>query len=141
MRNGIEDVFSYEEMTEEFYKKYCKNRWNGIEADMVFEAVGKPDVFAYALHFARKGGVVMDVGNFLFSGNAEISPNLICNRELIIVGSVLADANSYFEAEEILEEFVDKSSEVICNYEVDEYEQAFRSALSRTEGLKSNLIF
>ncbi len=141
LRNGIEDVFSYEEMTEEFYKKYCKNRWNGIEADMVFEAVGKPDVFAYALHFTRKGGVVMEVGNFLFSGNAEISPNLICNRELIIVGSVLADANSYFEAEEILEEFVDKSSEVICNYEVDEYEQAFRSALSRTEGLKSNLIF
>ena len=141
LRNGIQDVFSYEEMTEEFYKEYCLNKWNGIEADMVFEAVGKPEVFAYALHFARKGGVVMEVGNFLFAGNAEISPNLICNRELTIMGSVLADANSYYEAEEILEDFADRSSDVICNYKVDEYEQAFKSAFARTEGLKNNLIF
>ncbi len=140
-RNGITDVFSYKEMTKEFYKKYCQNRWNGIKADMVFEAVGKPDIFADTLHFARKGGVIMEVGNFLFSGNAEISPNLICNYELIILGSVLADPNSYFRAEEILEEYVDKSSEVICNYKIEHYKEAFNSALARTEGLKNNLIF
>lgn len=41
-------------------------------------------------------------------------------------------------------EYLDKkriSVKIITIDELDEYEQAFRSALSRTEGLKSNLIF
>lgn len=141
LRNGIEDAYSDEEMTMEFYQKYCREKWNEIEADMVFEVVGKPEVFGQALNFARKGGVVVEVGNFLYSGNVEVSPNLICNRELVILGSVLADPNSYFEAEEILQKFVDKSEEVVTNYHLDEYTQAFNSAFSRKEGLKSNIIF
>lgn len=74
-------------------------------------------------------------------GTTLISPSVICNKEILLIGSVLADENSYPEAEILIDDFNDNCEEVISNYSIDEYEQAFFDAKNRNNVLKCNLIF
>lgn len=112
-----------------------------IEPDIVFEVAGEPNVLKKCIEWVRKGGVVLELGNFINVGTTLISPSVICNKEILLIGSVLADENSYPEAEILIDDFNDNCEEVISNYSIDEYEQAFFDAKNRNNVLKCNLIF
>ncbi len=141
LRNGIRYVFSGEEIEGSNYIKLINKEMMNIEPDIVFEVAGEPNVLKKCIEWVRKGGVVLELGNFINVGTTLISPSVICNKEILLIGSVLADENSYPEAEILIDDFNDNCEEVISNYSIDEYEQAFFDAKNRNNVLKCNLIF
>lgn len=139
--NGIERAYSYEELNCEKFNVYADEYLGEMGADIVFEAVGEPDIFKEALYYARKGGVIVEVGNFVNIGYTTLEPSYICNNELIVVGSVLADETYYFEAEELINEMLNKSDNILKNYQIEEFENAYEDAFRRNNGLKVNIVF
>ena len=59
----------------------------GVGPDVVIEAAGAPHAFTEALDFARRGGKLIEVGNFTNNGPTEIIPFYICHKDLDIHGS------------------------------------------------------
>lgn len=59
----------------------------GVGPDVVIEAAGAPHAFKEALDFARRGGKLIEVGNFTNNGPTEIIPFYICHKDLDIHGS------------------------------------------------------
>ena len=59
----------------------------GVGPDVAIEAAGAPLAFREALEFARRGGKLIEVGNFTNNGPTEIVPFLICYKDLDIHGS------------------------------------------------------
>ena len=59
----------------------------GVGPDVVIEAAGVPQAFKEALDFARRGGKLIEAGNYTNNGPTEIIPFYICNKDLDIHGS------------------------------------------------------
>lgn len=111
-----------------------------VYADIVIEAAGTLEAFGAALAIARKGGCVIELGNFVDTGSTCISPTLICNHELKILGSVLADKTTYGEAAKVLDFFVDRSKDLISIYPFCKIDKAFEDASCARFGLKSVVV-
>ena len=60
---------------------------DGVGPDVVIEAAGAPKAFTEALDFTRRGGKLIEVGNFTNNGPTEIVPFYICNKDIDIHGS------------------------------------------------------
>ena len=67
--------------------KQVRKVTHGVGPDVVIEAAGAPLAFREALEFARRGGKLIEVGNFTNNGPTEIVPFLICYKDLDIHGS------------------------------------------------------
>lgn len=141
MNNGIKYTFNANTFNLQIFEDFCKKEMKGIKTDIAFEATGKAETFIDAIYCLRKGGVMVEVGNFVDAGIVDISPSYICNNEIIIMGSVLADATLYKEAEELLNSFVNKSEKIITNYNYSEYNDAYEQAIIRDNCLKNNICF
>lgn len=111
-----------------------------VYADIVIEAAGTLEAFESALTIARKGGCIIELGNFVDTGSTSISPTLICNHELKILGSVLADKNTYAEAAKVLDRLVDRSKDLISTYPFCKIDKAFEDASCARFGLKSVVV-
>lgn len=138
-RNGIEYVFSPSDIKTQAYQELINCKMNGLGFDMAFEVTGDPNIICDCLDCIRKGGLVVEVGNFIDIGTTTVSPSIICNKEALIVGIVLADEDKYADAEKLLEEFVDKSEEVITNFALEDFKNAYDAAYKRDDVLKCNL--
>lgn len=66
----------------EFVEQITKGRG----ADLVIECVGRPQMFADSLKYVRKGGMVLEPGNFVDAGDISISPHIICAKNIRIIG-------------------------------------------------------
>ncbi len=75
---------------------------NGVGADVVVEAAGVPQVFAEGLELVRRGGKFIEVGHYTDPGKVEISPHLICNKDIDLHGSWAYPQIQFEEALEIL---------------------------------------
>jgi L-iditol 2-dehydrogenase len=64
-----------------------KEATEGVGPDVLIEAAGSPHAFREALDFVRRGGKLIEVGNFTNNGPTEIIPFYICNKDLDIHGS------------------------------------------------------
>lgn len=63
--------------------------------DTVFECGGTTSAFVASLLAARKGGRVIELGNYVQDDYAEIDPSWICRKELDVIGHVLANPYTY----------------------------------------------
>jgi len=59
---------------------------DGVGPDIVVEAAGSPAAFREALDLTRRGGKLIEAGNFTDAGPAEIKPFSICFQDLDILG-------------------------------------------------------
>lgn len=141
MDNGIKYTIQADKFEQEKFELFCKENMKGMKVDLAFEATGKAETFLDAMFCLRKGGVMVEVGNFVDAGNVDISPSYICNNEITIIGSVLADATLYKEAENLIESFVDRSEEIVTNYNYNDYNEAYKQAIIRSNCLKNNICF
>ena len=141
MQNGVKYTFNINALNQNIFEDFCKKEMKGIKVDIAFEATGKAETFRDAIYCLRKGGVMIEVGNFIDAGKVHISPSYICNNEIIIMGSVLADAKLYKDAEILLNSFVDKSEDILSNYDYTEYDEAYKQAFLRDKCLKNNICF
>ena len=67
--------------------KQVQELTDGVGPDVVIEAAGAPPAFREALDFVRRGGKMIEVGNFTNNGPTEIVPFFVCNKDVDIHGS------------------------------------------------------
>lgn len=67
--------------------KQVKDITDMVGPDVTIEAAGAPLAFKEAVDFVRRGGKLIEVGNFTNNGPTEIIPFFICNKDLDIHGS------------------------------------------------------
>lgn len=112
----------------------------GIGPDLVIEAAGTLEAFNQALRLVRKGGTVLEVGNFANIGKVEIEPSYICRNNISILSAVLAPPETYFEAEEILSEVSDKIDDLVLKYSFDDAIEAIENVRTKKSGLKTVIV-
>ncbi len=90
-----------------------KEATDGVGPDVVIEAAGAPAAFRESLDFVRRGGKLIEVGNFTNNGPTEIIPYYICQKDVDIHGSwgypalIFSHVISMFERTRLpLEDFV-----------------------------------
>jgi len=104
--------------------------------DTVFECAGEPQAFAEALHFVRKGGIVVEMGHFIPNGEVAIGPDTICRKEVVVMGSILAPVQVYPTAIHIAIDYHSYLEAIVTNYyTLEQFREAFDHALER-RGLK-----
>jgi threonine dehydrogenase-like Zn-dependent dehydrogenase len=59
---------------------------DGRGADMAVECAGVPEVIPEGLELLRPGGMYIESGNFSDMGEVTIKPNLVCSKNLRIIG-------------------------------------------------------
>ena len=110
----------------------------GLGADLVYECAGTLEAFNQTKEFARRGGTIVELGNFADTGETNISPSVICRSEYKYVGSVLATAKYYKTAEEILDSVKDHYEDIITPiFSIDEAQTAIDNVANRKQGLKT----
>lgn len=128
--SGIDDLGQF--------KQILKNVFNGLEPDIVVEATGEIEAFENALNLVRRGGTVLELGNFIDIGFSSIKPSLICRNEITIVGSALAPEACFFEAENILNSIIEKSDLLIAPiFKLEQYDDAIKNLRFQKKGLKA----
>ncbi|MEI8365167.1 MAG: alcohol dehydrogenase catalytic domain-containing protein [Parachlamydiaceae bacterium] len=71
--------------------------------DIVLECGGTAKAFELSILLPRKGGKVIELGNYILGDKAHIDPAVICRKELDISGSVLAPPFIYSKVFRILQ--------------------------------------
>jgi len=65
--------------------KEVRELTNGRGVDLAIETAGRPEAFVEALDLIRKGGTVLEVGNWAYAGHANVNPQAqICNKGIHI---------------------------------------------------------
>ena len=77
-----EDFSSLEEKIEHVNKLTPHN----MGPDVVFEAVGSPDVFVEAVKLVRIGGLLMEIGHWTYRGTVDFNPTLLCQKQIELRG-------------------------------------------------------
>ena len=121
--------------------KEILGEYKDLGFDAVFECAGSLESFGQAKEIVRRGGVIIEMGNFANSGDTNINPSEICRFEHVIAGTVLATAKYYTEAEKILDEVKEYYSDIICPmFEIEQVEQAIKNVEVDKLGLKSIIV-
>jgi len=76
------------------------------EFDIIFECGGTTSAFVAALKAVRKGGRVVELGNYIQLGESEIDPSWICRKELDVLGFVLANPATYLKVVKVVKNSV-----------------------------------
>ena len=125
------------EKTEETIKNIQKECM-GLGADLVYECAGTLESFNQSKEFVRRGGTIIEIGNFADTGETNISPSIICRSEHKYIGSVLATAKYYKLAEEVLDSVKEYYEDIICPiYNLEDAQKAIDNVANEKQGLKT----
>lgn len=83
---GADIVINSSRTTEEERVELVREQTCGRGADVVIECVGRPFVVTEGLRMLRRAGMYIEVGNYVDCGSLEINWNIICTKNLRIVG-------------------------------------------------------
>lgn len=110
----------------------------GLGADLVYECAGTIEAFNQSQILVRRGGTIVEIGNFADTGETSISPSNICRGEYKYIGSVLATSKYYKSAEKILDYVKDYYNDIICPiFSIDEAQKAIDNVANKKLGLKT----
>lgn len=82
--------------------QYISDRSPIQDFDVVFECGGTTSAFLAALIAVRKGGRIIELGNYIQHDTAEIDPSWICRKELELIGFNLANPFTYTKVFDLL---------------------------------------
>jgi L-iditol 2-dehydrogenase len=83
---GADIVINVGTTTPEERVEQIQELTNGVGVDIAIECAGIPMVFAEALDVVRRGGKVIEVGHYTDSGDTQVRPHQICNKDLDVCG-------------------------------------------------------
>ena len=83
---GADVVINVGDTTPEERVKQIQSLTSGVGVDIAIECAGIPDVFSEALDVVRRGGKVIEVGHYTDSGETQVRPHQICNKDLDVCG-------------------------------------------------------
>ena len=124
----IENNFIYE----------MKTKSSSLGFDMVFEAAGSIAAVNQSILLVRRGGCIIEVGNFADVGALTISPSIICRNDFAIIGSVLGSPDLYEHAESIINKIKFDSHDFLGPiYSIDEVSSALNNVSNLKNWLKT----
>ena len=83
---GADVVINVGETTLEERVEQIQDLTSGVGVDIAIECAGLPMVFSEALEVVRRGGKVIEVGHYTDSGDTQVRPHQICNKDLDVCG-------------------------------------------------------
>lgn len=83
---GADVVINVGDTTPEQRVEQIQDLTSGVGVDIAIECAGIPAVFSEALDVVRRGAKVIEVGHYTDSGNTQVRPHQICNKDLDVCG-------------------------------------------------------
>ncbi|MDE0085781.1 MAG: zinc-binding dehydrogenase [Candidatus Poribacteria bacterium] len=83
---GADVVINVGNSTPEERVERIQSLTNGVGVDIAIECAGIPAVFSEALDVVRRGAKVIEVGHYTDSGDTQVRPHQICNKDLDVCG-------------------------------------------------------
>jgi threonine dehydrogenase-like Zn-dependent dehydrogenase len=115
--------------------KRVREATEGVGPDVVIEAAGAPGAFREAIDFVRRGGKVIEAGNFTNNGPTEIIPFIACMKDVDIHGSFGYPAVSFAHAISILEKTPLPVEDIVTHvFPLDEFPKAMQLTGSANVG-------
>ena len=59
---------------------------DGVGVEIVFECAGVPQAFKEGLELTARGGKLIEVGHYTDPGTIDISPHIICKKDMDVLG-------------------------------------------------------
>ncbi|MFB6134305.1 MAG: zinc-binding dehydrogenase [Halanaeroarchaeum sp.] len=101
-----------------------------VGPDAVIEAAGIPDAFRQGIELPRDGGTLVEVGHYAYSGETEVNPTRVVQKDLDIRGSLAYPPNQFETSISLLEQLQDDIPfDVLFNHRVgfDDAELAYEA--------------
>lgn len=115
-----------------------KIKTSSLGFDMVFEAAGTIEAVNQSFSLVRRGGCIIEVGNFADVGSITIPPSNICRNDIAFIGSVLGPPELYEHAEAIINKIKFDFSDFLGPiYSIDEISAAINNVSTTKNGLKT----
>ena len=129
---GATDVVNVTEYDgdEEIAQAVKEKTDGGVGPTAVIEATGVPRAVRQAIEIPHDGGVFVEAGHYAYSGEVEINPTRIVQKELTIYGSKAAPPSQFRTAVELLPKLADEMPmNDLFNYrvEMDDVEDAYET--------------
>ena len=83
---GADVAINVGDTTPEERVEQIQDLTNGVGVDIAIECAGIPAVFSEALDVVRRGAKVIEVGHYTDSGDTQVRPHQICNKDLDVCG-------------------------------------------------------
>ena len=83
---GADVVINVGDTTPEERVEQIQDLTSGVGVDIAIECAGIPAVFSEALDVVRRGAKVIEVGHYTDSGDTQVRPHQICNKDLDVCG-------------------------------------------------------
>ncbi len=83
---GADVVINVANTTPDERIEQIQSRTHGVGVDISIECAGIPAVFSEALEVVRRGRKVIEVGHYTDSGDTQVRPHQICNKDLDVCG-------------------------------------------------------
>jgi threonine dehydrogenase-like Zn-dependent dehydrogenase len=118
--------------------KEVRRLTNGLGGDVVIEAVGVPSAVPEGIDMTRRGGKFVEVGHYTDPGPVLISPHVICNKDMDILGSWAYPPTQFGTVLNIMRKSVDEIplNKIVTNrYKVVEAQRAVDDLRAR-KGIK-----
>ncbi|MER5185469.1 zinc-binding dehydrogenase [Streptomyces sp. NPDC002896] len=114
----------------------------GRGADVVIEATGRVEAFAEGLSMTARGGRYLIVGLWSAPGSSELTPRIVNNANLRIIGSALSRPRHLHQAVEVARHYHHRLplAEVVSHrFPLDQAQQAL-DAVGRQETIKAVIV-
>jgi L-iditol 2-dehydrogenase len=79
-----------------------------VGPDAVIEAAGIPDAFRQGIELPRDGGTLVEVGHYAYSGETEVNPTRVVQKDIQIRGSLAYPPNQFETSISLLDQLKDE---------------------------------
>lgn len=106
---GATDTVNLTNYDEDTLIQHVKEFTNGnVGPDVVIGAAGVPQAVPQAIELPHDGGTFVEVGHFAYSGDIEINPTRIVQKELNIYGSLAYPPSQFATSVSLLDQLQDE---------------------------------
>ena len=131
---GADIAINVSETTEEERCQRVRDETAGRGADLVVECVGYPQVLREGLEMLRKGGMYIETGNFVDTGDVSINVHRhLCAKNVRLIGLTNHPVTGYPPSQKLLHRYMDTfplHKFVSHTYPIERAEEAMQKALS-----------
>lgn len=100
--------------------------------DIVIDCSGTESGWNICFDIIKKGGILMEIGQFVSGNKLYFDPSVICRKDLVVLGSSLGDDVYYSDALSVINEFNNELSALITHeFKFNELNDAFEKAIEK----------
>lgn len=133
-RFGADHLVNADETTRDERIAMVLELTDGVGPGIVVECAGVPEALLESLEIVRRGGMVLEPGNFVDAGTVEINPHKhICAKNVRLIGLTGHPVTAYKSSMEMMQRFQDVipfHEAVTHQYSISQAQEAMKKAMS-----------